>query len=195
MAINERAWKLRALRYAFFAFCLDDLGHDRLGESRASVLRVSLIVWSNPIESGVGVLGVEFDHTGSGRSGNGLCRFWTAFTESLYDMRTFCVLHPCFVRLGQRCSDHTACSHSIQIRQSMTPLDKKKHRDVINSLKNSFFLDITWDSNPHYRALHASPDKLRIHTNSSKLLHIMILHLKALFEYALWPAVFDDTVR
>ena len=48
-------------------------------------------------------------------------------------------------------------------------LDKKKHRDVKNSLKNSFFFkDITWDSNPHYRALHASPDTLRIHTNSSK---------------------------
>ena len=31
-------------------------------------------------------------------------------------------------------------------------LDKKKHRDVINSLKIPFFLDITWDSNPHYRA-------------------------------------------
>ena len=31
-------------------------------------------------------------------------------------------------------------------------LDKKKHRDVINSLKKSFFLDITWDSNPHYGA-------------------------------------------
>ena len=41
----------------------------------------------------------------------------------------------------------------------------------------------------------ASPDTLRIHTNSSKLLHVMILHLKALFEYALWPAVFDGTVR
>ena len=74
-------------------------------------------------------------------------------------------------------------------------LDKKKHRDVINSLKIPFFKDITWDSNPHYRALHASPDTLRINTNSSKLLHIMILHLKALFEYALWPAIFDGTVR
>ena len=76
-------------------------------------------------------------------------------------------------------------------------LDKKTHRDVKNSLKNSFPFckDITWDSNPHYRALHASPDTLRIHTNSSKLLHIMVLHLKALFEYALWPAVFDGTVR
>ena len=109
----------------FFIVHANDYGHDRLGESRASVLRVSVIVWSNPIESGVGVLGVESDHTGlhtrSGWSGNGLCRFWTAFTESLYDMCTFCVLHPCFVRLGQRCSDHTDCSHSIQIRQSMTP--------------------------------------------------------------------------
>ena len=75
-------------------------------------------------------------------------------------------------------------------------LDKKKHRDVIKFFKKFlFFKDITWDSNPHYRALHASPDTLRIHTNSSKLLHIMILHLKALFEYALWPAVFDGTVR
>ena len=46
------------------------------------------------------------------------------------------------------------------------------------------------------RALHSSPDALRIHTNSSKLFHIVILHLKALFElYALWPAVFDGMVR
>ena len=81
------------------------LGHDRLGESRASVLRVSVIVWSNPIESGVGVLGVESDqsgpHTGSGWSGNGLCRFWTAFLESFvryaYILRTtalFCSIGP-----------------------------------------------------------------------------------------------------
>ena len=34
-----------------------------------------------------------------------------------------------------------------------------------------------------------------VHTNSSKLFHIVILHLKALFEYALLPAVFDGTVR
>ena len=29
-----------------------------------------------------------------------------------------------------------------------------------------------------------SPDTLRMHTHSSKLLHVMILHLKALFEYS-----------
>ena len=77
-------------------------------------------------------------------------------------------------------------------------LDKKKHRDFINSLKNSFFLrhNLGFEPAPS-RALHASPDTLRIHvhTNSSKLFHIVILHLKALFEYALWPAVFDGTVR
>ena len=30
---------------------------------------------------------------------------------------------------------------------------------------------------------------------ATKLLHVMILYLKALFEYALWPVVFDCTVR
>ena len=75
-------------------------------------------------------------------------------------------------------------------------LDKKKHGDVINSLKNSFFLRHNLGLEPALsRALHASPDTRRIHTNSSKLLRVMILHLKALFEYALWPAVFDGTVR
>ena len=34
---------------SLFSVCL---GHDRLGESRASALRVSVIVWANPIESG-----------------------------------------------------------------------------------------------------------------------------------------------
>ena len=75
-------------------------------------------------------------------------------------------------------------------------LNKKKHRDVINSLKKSFFFRHNLGFEPALsRALHASPDTLRIHTNSSKLFHIVILHLKALFEYALWPAVFDGTVR
>ena len=32
-------------------------------------------------------------------------------------------------------------------------------------------------------ALHAFPHTHRIHTHSSKLLHVMILRLKALFEY------------
>ena len=75
-------------------------------------------------------------------------------------------------------------------------LDKKKLRDVINSLKNSFFLrhNLGFEA-ALSRALHASPDTLRIPTNSSKLFHIVILHLKTLFEYALWPAVFDGTVR
>ena len=71
----------------------------------------------------------------------------------------------------------------------------KKHRDVINSYK---FLLFVFRHNlgfePATIALHASPDTLRIHTNSSKLLHV-ILYLKALFGYALWPAVFDCTVR
>ena len=52
--------------------------------------------------------------------------------------------------------------------------------------KNSFLLFFFQDI-PGIRtrtiALHASPDTLRIHTNSSKLLHVMILHLKALFEF------------
>ena len=76
-------------------------------------------------------------------------------------------------------------------------LDKKNHRDVINSLKKSFFLGHNLGFEPAlWRALHASPDTLRIHTNSSKLFHIVILHLKALFEYyALWPAVFDGRER
>ena len=39
---------------------------------------------------------------------------------------------------------------------------------------------LTWDSNPHYR-MHSS-DRLCIHTRSSKLLHVIILQLKALFE-------------
>ena len=80
------------------------LGHDRLGESRASALRVSVIVWSNPIESGVGVLGVESDHTGphtrSGWSGNGLPfldSFHRIFVRYAYIVRTtplFCSIGP-----------------------------------------------------------------------------------------------------
>ena len=62
------------------------------------------------------------------------------------------------------------------------------------SLKKSFFLNLGFEP-ALSRALHAAPDTLRIHTNSSKLFHIVILHLKALFEYALWPAIFDGTVR
>ena len=54
-------------------------------------------------------------------------------------------------------------------------LDKKKHRDVINSLKNPLFLRHNLGFEPALsRALHASPDTLRIHTNSSKLFHIVI---------------------
>ena len=44
------------------------------------------------------------------------------------------------------------------------------------------FSSITWDSNPHYRPT-CIPRTLRIHTHFSKLLHVMILRLKALFEY------------
>ena len=74
-------------------------------------------------------------------------------------------------------------------------LDQQKHRDVINSYKFLIFLD-----KPGIRtrtiALHASPIHFAyIHTNSSKLLHVMICHFKALFEYAVWPAVFDGPVR
>ena len=74
-------------------------------------------------------------------------------------------------------------------------VDKKKHRDVINSLKILFLRHNLGFEPALSRALQASPDTLRIHTNSSKLFHIVILHFKALFEYALWPAVFDGTVR
>ena len=34
-----------------------------------------------------------------------------------------------------------------------------------------------------YFEVHAFPHTLRIHTHSSKLLHVIILRLKALFEY------------
>ena len=47
-------------------------------------------------------------------------------------------------------------------------LDKKKHRDVINSYKFLLFvLDITWDSNPHYRPARI-PDTLRIRGETIK---------------------------
>ena len=61
-------------------------------------------------------------------------------------------------------------------------LTAKNHRDVINVSIPLFF-----QAYPGIRtrtiALHAFPHTLRIHTHSSKLLHVMILHLKALFEY------------
>ena len=57
----------------------------------------------------------------------------------------------------------------------------KKHRDVTN-----FSLLLFFKAYPgirtHNIGLHAFPDTLRIHTHSSKLLHVMILRLKALFE-------------
>ena len=46
------------------SFWYAHLGHDRLDESRASALRVTVIDWPNPAGSGVGVLGVEPDLTG-----------------------------------------------------------------------------------------------------------------------------------
>ena len=61
-------------------------------------------------------------------------------------------------------------------------LTAKNHRDVIN-----FSILLFFQAYPGIRtrtiAQHAFPHTLRIHTHSSKLLHVMILHLKALFEY------------
>ena len=70
---------------------------------------------SQQIFQGGGGGGVESDHTGPHtytRAREWLDRvemdfggFFTAFTESVYHMRTFCVkkLHPCFVRLALQC--------------------------------------------------------------------------------------------
>ena len=61
-------------------------------------------------------------------------------------------------------------------------LTAKNHRDVIN-----FSILLFFQAYPGIRtrtiALHAFPHTLRIHTHSSKLLHVMILRLKALSEY------------
>ena len=59
---------------------------------------------------------------------------------------------------------------------------QKKHRDVINFSILLFFQAYA-GIRTRTIALHAFPHTLRIHTHSSKLLHVMILRLKALFEY------------
>ena len=67
-------------------------------------------------------------------------------------------------------------------RLALSVSDCKKAKDVI-----IFSILLFFQAYPEIRtrtiALHALPHTLRIHTHSSKLLYVIILRLKALFEY------------
>ena len=68
-------------------------------------------------------------------------------------------------------------------RLALSVSDGKKAWDVINVSILQFFFQAYPGIRTRTIALHAFPHTLRIHTHSSKLLHVIILRLKALFEF------------